>query len=349
MLEIVRDYFSLSPDVMLKEIQGLLIETEQALLSKGIQYSALKTALVPDPRRREVALVFDTTDIEEGFYGLPIHTRLLPLLFGEGNHSVLVGDYAGQNQERLYEAFDKSVQLARNVTWRHSSQFYVVYVNNLTDNMVHKLRSGLAGFGPYAGFADLTFASPLKVYLSMMLVNYYLQHRDIVIMGHEDDVDNTQDRNMVGLPFDDFGYRITSIQDQMFSTLLSYKIERPVFEGFKADTEFSLNAVNPRPVDLSDFDIQVDGRKFEYLAREKANSLRGIGLGNANAADLRRMILEKVSSNYIYNMEHDENHDTTKFNIVLEVGPPAALAAFRVLAALEYMPDDKLLRVITLY
>lgn len=349
MLEVIRDYFDLTPDVMFREIQGLLAETEQALLKKGIRYGSLKTALVPDPHRREVALVFDTSVIEEAWYGLPIHTRLLPLLSRKSNHSVLVGDYIGPNQDLLYEAFAESVELARDVDWRHGTQFYIVYINNLTDDMVASLRVGLEGFEPYVGLADVTYASRFKLYLSMCLVHCYLQYRGVVIMGHEDDVPNDRDVNMAGYPFDDFGFRIRSLQDQLFSTFLAYKIERAVFPGLESDTEFSLNAVDPRPSSLSEFGIEVELPKFDYLRREKAESLKGIGLLDGDAKALERMILEKLSSNYIYNVERDDDHDLTKFNIILEGQTPKTHRPFRVMAALEYMPHAKRLRLLTLF
>ena len=122
MLEVMRDYFNLPSKRMRNEIQGMLAETQKMLSSKGIKYGDLKSVLVPNPKRREIALVFDTSVIEESWYSLPIHTTLMPLFSKRSNHSILVGDYIGDNehQERLYEAFFESVQLVRDVTWRHT-------------------------------------------------------------------------------------------------------------------------------------------------------------------------------------------------------------------------------------
>jgi len=351
MLEVMRDYFNLPSKRMRNEIQGMLAETQKVLSSKDIKYGDLKSAHVPNPKRREIALVFDTSVIEESWYSLPIHTTLMPLFSKRSNHSILVGDYIGDNehQERLYEAFFESVQLVRDVTWRHSTQFYIVYINNLTDKMVETFRTGLIGFEPYVGFSDTTFASRFKLFLSTMLVNECLKHRDIILVGHEDDRDNSEDVNMRSYPWEEFGYTCRSLQGIYFGVLLSYKIERPVFKGFEVDSEFSINAVHSDPVSFTDFEIEIDEHKFAYLAAEKSGTLKRMGLLGSDLTNLKKLIASKISSNYIYNMTHDDQHDTTKFNIILEVNPEDGSAPLRVLAALEYMPRENCLRLITLH
>ncbi|MCE2486350.1 MAG: hypothetical protein J4F42_12610 [Desulfurellaceae bacterium] len=105
MLESMRNYFKIGPARMQHEIQGLLAQTKEILASKGIKYSALKSALVPDPKRREIALVFDTLNMQESWYGFPIYRALMPLLSRQSNYSILAGDYIGDNdwQDVLYE------------------------------------------------------------------------------------------------------------------------------------------------------------------------------------------------------------------------------------------------------
>ena len=78
---------------MLHEIQALRREVEEVLSAKGISYDALRPALVPNQKRREVALVFDTTAIDDSWYGGRIFERYMPLFKATGSHSVLAGDY----------------------------------------------------------------------------------------------------------------------------------------------------------------------------------------------------------------------------------------------------------------
>lgn len=351
MLEVARDYFNIGPERMQREIQGMLARTEEILASKSVKYSALKSALVPDLKRREIALVFDRQRIENSWYGLPIYTALIPLFSKQGNHSVLAGDYIGDNdqQDALHEAFSESVVSIRDVAWCYSNQFFIVYINNLTDNMFQTIHKGLIGFEPYVGFADVTFASRFKLYLSTMLVNDCIKHKNVILMGHEDDLDNKEDVNMSSYPWEEFGYTCRSLQGMYFGVLFSYKIERPVFKGFEVDTEFSINAVNSNPLPISNFEVRVDENKLGYLAAKKAGTLKRMGLIGSNLSKLKDMISERVSSNYIYNMMHDDQHNITKFNIILEFHPADGAPPQRVLAAVEYIADERCLRLITLY
>ena len=47
-------------------------------------------------------------------------------------------------------------------------------------------------------------------------------------------------------------------------------------------------------------------------------------------------------------MAYTDEHDTSQFNIILEVVPPSR-KPFRVLVALKYIADDKRLQLITLF
>lgn len=60
MLEVMRSYFGVSSAGMHREIRGMVTQTVQLLAKKGVDYKKLQKALVPQPNRREVALIFDT-------------------------------------------------------------------------------------------------------------------------------------------------------------------------------------------------------------------------------------------------------------------------------------------------
>lgn len=349
-LEGIRDRFQMDPIPMQDAIEGMLGQTEEILASKGIQYGNLKSALVPSPKRREVAIVFDTQKVRESRYSIPIYSALIPLLLPQSNHSILAGDYISHRdqQDLLRDSFFESVELARPVEWNSSDQFFIVYVNNLTDNMINTLRDGLASFEPFVGLAETTFASNFKWCLSTMLVNVCLKYKNTILMAHEDDRDNSEDVNLSNFPCEDSGYACRSLQEMYFGVFLSYKIERSVFQGFWADTVLSINAVNPHPLPIAEFNILVGQNKFRYLSDEKTAILKRIGFLDGDASRLQDMIAERISSNYIYNMEHNQ-YNVTKFNIILEIHPTDNATPQRVLAALEYNPADRFLRLITLH
>ncbi|WP_429819543.1 hypothetical protein [Ensifer sp. B1-9] len=325
-LEVTRDYLKVSPAAMFREIQRLRHETEEALALKGIRYTDLKTALVPDRQRKEMALVFDRNAIENSWYGLQVFRKIIPLFDRNSNHSVLVGDYIGDHgaQDLLFNAMQQSVVLTRDVDFEYSHQFFVVYINNLTEAMMARFHQELASWQAYIGHADTTYASQFKLLLSTMLADAFIKHRTIIIQGHEDDRPNTEDINMCG------------------------KIERPVYPGFEVDTEFALNAINPNPQPLEGFSVEVEEAKLGYLKSAKSGSLARAGLEQVTEDELAALIRSKISASYIYNMSYDDTHQVSKFNVIVEL-PRVDEAATRLLAAMEYKPDSRSLRLITLY
>jgi hypothetical protein len=350
MLEVARNYLNLSPEQMLIEIQTLRRQLADVLKKKGVNYDDLRGALVPDQKKLEMALVFDTMKLEDSWYGYEVFKQVIPLLDPRTKNSILHGDYIGDNQDQdvLYEAFRDAIFPVRPTVYRHSSQFYIVYINNLSNAAFEHLAQGLIGFEPYVGYANTTYSSTFKTLLSMKLVNLCVKSGGKIIQGHEDDLDDTENINMSGYPFEENGYECVSIGSDLEGVLLSYKIERPVFDGFEVDTEFSINAVNPRIYSLEEFGVQVEEAKLSYIKQAKAGSVHGAGLAKVSADELRKIIRSKLRSNYIYNMSYLAEHNVTKFSIVIEVAGKEG-RPFRLMAALEYRPDEKVLRLVTLY
>ncbi len=354
LLEVMRDYFQLDSSSMQGEIRAALAQTIEVLNSKGISYPDLKTALVPRTDRREAAFIFDTMRIDGASYGLPIHARLIPLFSKQSNHSVLVGDCIGSNeaQGRLFRILSEGITLARTVEYRHSTQFYAVYVNNLSNAMLASIHDRLTPYLPYAGYADLTYSSPLKLYFSTVLRDCYLLNRSFVIVGHEDDVPNETNVNTPGYPFEEHGYLLRSLQSSLFGLFLSYKIERPVLRGREADMEFGLTSISAQPKPLGQLSVRVEAAKFDYLLNQKGGTIKRSGLLEARQGDLEGLIEAKILSNYIYNLRYDEQHDTPLFDILLEFQPLDSAPGthpVRLMAALEYTPSEMTLRLVTLY
>lgn len=179
----------------------------------------------------------------------------------------------------------------RDIIYDYSNQFYVVFINNLTDAMIQVLHEGLQDFAPYSGLADITYSSGFKSYLSVILPSYCIQYRNTIICAHEDDLPDSDYAYLAGYPFEDFGYVVRSVPRTLQDVLLSYKIEMPAIRGFdEVDIDLSLNAVTPNPLPLEHFEIEIDERKFDYIQREKAHSLRKIGLSGGNATTLKLLI-----------------------------------------------------------
>ena len=350
MLEVMRSHFAMSPEQMFREIQGMRRSVDAALSFKNVNYSDLRSALVPSQERNEVALIFDTLKIDDNWYGNDVFKRIIPLLDKRSNHSVLVGDYLDRKgqEEQLFKAFQSAVLPRRPIEYRYPTQFYIVYINNVTSEMIQTLDKGLYDYPAYAGFADMTYISMFKIYLSTMLINLFVKKGRTIIQAHESDCDDGEDYNMCGYPFEENGFICRSINDDLAGVLLSYKIERPVYSGFEEDTEFALNAIGMDVHCIADFQVELAEAKLKYLKENKSGSMARAGLEKVSAEELAELIREKISHNYIYDLSFVPEHNVRKFSTVLELKPPGG-GATRLKATLAYEPNKKNLRLITLY
>ena len=111
----------------------------------------------------------------------------------------------------------------------------------------------------------------------------------------------------------------------------------------------SLNAVSHQVLPLEDFSVQIEEAKHEYLKSEKIGKLRKAGVAELDRDELARLIKAKIAASYIYNLVYLEDHDVIKFNLMLELPRPDGGYPTRVVAAMEYQPKAKILRVITLH
>lgn len=349
MLEFMRGLFKLTTTVMHQEIQGLHIATQEILQSKGIDYAQLKSGLVPVADRDEAAFIFDSQSIDSSWYGLEVAKATIPLLDKRSTQSVLCGDLIGEDQHLIFDILQESLVSARSFTFAHGTTFYCVYINNLSNAALESICGALCKFPPYVGFIPATFQSRAKTYLSSILVNGYLKHRNTIIMGHEDDRPNKEDVNTVGYPFEDFGYRVVSLQSSYFDLFLGYKIERPVFPGFEVDTEMSLNAISDKVLPIDDFTVELKEAKYNYLKSEKLEKLEKAGIAELDRVNIAALIRAKVAASYIYNLTYLPEHDVIKFNVILEIPKVDGGYPTRLLSALEYQPLQKILRVITLF
>lgn len=349
MLEVMADYFKLDHEAIHREINGMFQDLLQILKSKSINYQDLRACLTPSIDKKEVILVFDSLQIDSSWYGGEVFEKILPLLDRRSSHSFLCGDYISQNlgQDRLYQELVSSIELRNPSEYRHGSQYFFVYINNVSDDLLKRLDEGLKPFRPYTGFIDVTFACFMKRYASVTLVNSFIKHKGIVICGHGDDRDNSENVNMPGYAFEDNNYKCLSLMDTLVGVFLSYKIERPVYKGFARDTDFSINSITSNVLAINDFEVEIDDRKLKYLKENKTGRMKKTELVSFECAEIDALIREKVADNYLYNMTYLEEHGTTKFNILIEKEVSEGLP-IRIMVALEYMPEHRKLRLITM-
>ncbi len=348
MLEILRDHFGVGPDRMKREIQMLHAETVKVLASKKIEYAELRSALVPSMDKHEAVFLFDSTECKSRLYGREVFDHLLPILDQRTTQSILVGDLLGDDQKLIFGILEESLTLSRSFTFQHATLLFGVYINNLTPAALQRLHTELWSFSAYLGFVPTTFLTRAKIYISTSMAGFLLKHRKKLILAHEPDRSNLENINITMYNLEQFGYEVASLQSDSYDMFLKYKIERPVFKGDQSDVELALNAISSNVHPLHDFTVQLDEAKHGYLINEKLGKLKKAGLENSDRSMIESIIQAKVSANYIYSMTYLEEHDVMKFNIMLELGRTDGYPT-RMTAALEYIPNEKILRVITLH
>jgi hypothetical protein len=347
LFDVISSYFDLSDAQMRREIVGMHAELLQILRGKGLNYYSFRSALVPQLEKLERALLFDTSRIESGWYGYDVASRLVPALDRDHRCSIRVGDLILKNQDLAFELLAREAILHRYCETRNTSQLYAVYVNNLTESRANRLHERLIPYEPYVGYIPTTFASRTKDWLSLTLVGAYLKIGAKWLCGHEDDVSNEEDYNVHSWPLDVNGYSCSSLQSIYFDHFLNYKIERAVYPGFENDTRFALTAISDKPKSLTGFNVLVEEAKAKYLRKEKAGSLARAGFERFSTTQLQELIASKVARNYIYALQF--KYEKSFFNITLELENPAHATPTRLLASLEYQPDENLLRLVTFY
>jgi len=332
-------------------IRGEFSQLVDEMSKKGIAYSSLRNALTPNINKKEIALVFDSTRITSAWYGYEIFEKVLACFDQKTSHSILVGDYIGENQHyhMLRENFMGELISDHEIDYRHNDQFYVVYINNLSSTLFAKLAANLKNYTAFIGYFDLTHETFIKSYLATILCKIAILHKREVIMPGEEDDWAEDGVNITGLPFEDYQFTIRNIFSIYYDLFLSYKIESAVYDGFEADLEFSLNALSPLIEDIDKYKIEIDQAKMDYLLTEKAGKLKKAGIFNYSIDQVAALITEKIRSNYIYEMSQLPAHNVVKFNLVIELVAQATKEVVRCNVTLACNNEDKVLKVVTLF
>ncbi len=351
LLEVLRDWYHVGDSAMRRLIWREATALTSLLERRGVRYSQLRPALVPQVTKRELALFFDRASIESGAYGWHVHANLIPLLTPDSSHSVLHGDLTAEamDPEWIRAALEIHLKPSGNpFSLVDANQIYCVYLNNVSKHLLQTLHDRLKGYGPYIGYADTTYASQFKEYLSHTLVPAYVKWGRTVLQADPDADAPSSNENLLGYPFEASGLTCRTVPDLYYGVFLSYKIERPVLAGDEADTSISTNVLADT-VDLGSCTVEIDKEKFEHLKAAHGGSLRRLGVLGAPKATLERLIQAKMASNYIYSLSYSEELGVAKFNIVLELGPLDGGEPVRTLASLELIAAARRIRLITFF
>lgn len=343
-LETIKMYFHIADEDMHNVIGDLHDALVLQLKDKKLDYYQLKPALTPNKKRKELVLVFDSTQIGSSIYGEEIFNAVLKTFDSESIHSILHGDYIDtvNSPAYLYHILSEIVDLS-NVNYQDSAQFFLIYLNNVNNTFEQRLQKTLSDQVGFVGIADVTYSSAFKTYLSLIIGLSMIKYKDIIIQDTTD-YHKDFDQNQFFYDFEGAGFKIKNIRTELFDTFLSYKIERPYFsEDDTIDQAISLNAIAPIFKYLQHCEICVDEAKIEYLKLNKRGTLHNIGFDNITSESLKSVIKRQINSNYIYSMQYDERFETAQFNIMLE------FKSHKILLGLKYLRETNTIHLITMF
>lgn len=330
---------------------------QKQLVSKKISYDQLKGALIPNQEKDkfETCFVFDSAQIDSDDYGYYVFQKLLPLLDKESTYSILGGDYLDLlskyhkgSQQVLHSEMNRALVRCHKSQYVYSNQYYLIYINRLTGGQRLKIVEGLYPYPWFTGFADVTYSSYFKNYISNILAPICIKNKNRVIMPHSPNYDENENFNMRGYPFESNGFKVFSVDDDSYGAFLSYKVESELPDA--EDVGFSLNALFPKFDSIEKLQLQLSDDKWgKYLTdkeKGKGKILESLGYTCADKEEFKKKILTHIRTNYIYNLRKNEYGDLL-FNVCAEL-PTVHGNLRKTTIALKYHPDTGTMDVVTI-
>lgn len=348
LLPVIVKTFDLNNKEYAKMVSNAFEEFENKLSEKSITYDKLKSALIPVHKDKyEVAFVFDSTSIDSSWFGYDVFEQILPALNKDSTCSILCGEIIADNLplDIVYKIMFSDIKQFHATSFRHPTQYFVVYINNLTESHKEAIITKLKRYIPFIGYVDTTFASYFKSLISRSLVHLCIKHKNIIILSHEDDLDDSQNVNNCGYSFEKYGFKYISIKEMYFSLFLSYKIESVMADV--EDLNYSMWSIAPN-YKPSTFNVHVDERKIEYLNRDKSELMKKLGLKSYTAKEIEELIKYQLDKTYFYNLEYLEGYSIPKFNVSLEL-ETTSKEKRKVVVALKYSNQKNAFELITMY
>lgn len=351
---VAKSYFEMSDENVYEMINEEFITMVNRLKKHGVDYSRLKRALIPnqDKDNNEVCLVFDSSLIDSNWYGLKIYEKLLPVLDKESTYSILAGDYIDilenkESQRFLFEILSEVLQVCNDSCYQHNSQYFLIYINSITDNQLKTILEGLQEIEWFYGYALLNKNSRFKTYLSFILCYECIKAKDTVIICHPSDYSDDEIINMRGYPFEENGFKIVSINEESFGPFLSYKIEATIPD--KEDISFAFNALFPKFDSMEKLEINLSDGKWGYLNSEqkgKGGILQSFSFEDMSKEEFATILYKHICKNYIYNLRVNEYGDYL-FNVCVELLTRDGKVR-KTTVALKYKPDCGQVDVVTI-
>ncbi|MFB7755138.1 hypothetical protein ACFC18_36900 [Streptomyces sp. NPDC056121] len=352
LLAAMRDTFDLTDGALHRIMRADHLELTQTLDEFGIAYSSLAKALVPDHRRREIALLFDSVVASlssNGWYAIDVAEAWMAGLprprKGVSVNSILRGDILYGSRDEVQAVMDEKVVYHQPFTVIHPSQVYCVYVTNLSKEQASTLISSAAEHAAYIGYADCTDRSVLKEILGRSLPNSGLRVGDMILEGVAEPGDMP---NGAGLPFESLGFTPTPVLHGLFLPFLGYRINSQLTGRNREDNCTALTALSPGAAHLEAPDIWMTPGRYGFLQDGKhRDSMEQAGLLTLSQPALEAAVSKLVAQGYLYHLRLDGYGNllyTALVDVKMEDG---RYRTFTI--GLRFNPQDKRVELMTFF
>lgn len=320
----------------------------------GVEYAALKNALVPKSGRHEVAFIIDSVRAETGPYGYSMADSWLPIIrrLGPGKTAIRIGDIVGLPNELVWDQLQERMIGPIDFPRMHCSSYFVVYLTNLSTTQLRNLDRGLAAtIDAYLGYIDCSTWIPIKA--GLLLPQVGLRLGNTVVTG----ADEEGNANSYGYPFEQAGFDVVGIPDELYGPFLGHRLDNGIPAWADQDSSLSLTAIGGDLKPASNTSIIIDESRIEYLGKDHGTSLSRAGLANLGKDRLADAIEERLHNGLIYNLRfidvHRNNVSAPEFNALMysvQIEFPDDTGTMRrYQVGLKYTPESHTSEVVTFF
>ena len=353
--DMLKDHFKLDNDHIYNEIEGVFKPMVERLKEIGVPYEKLKNVLTPQIDKMEICFVFDSLKIENTIYASVILKELIPLIVGIEKTAMFYGDLIGpetrEGQNAVKEIMLQSINFNTALNYRNSSQYFLVFFNNISSAKLAIIDRWLKNFSFYLGYSNITYNCYFKDIVASSIGQKCLFYKKIAILpvSEDEEIDDSNPINYSFINYDKYGYKIRNIKEFAYSSFLSFKIQRSYHEFDNDDQVYSLHTVTKEPSLIKGFDVQIDEEKYFYLLRNKLGVLKTTGLDVLHINQFRDIIRNNLNTNYIFNMDYNKDYECIKFNTVIDLFSEEKGKNKKYLISFQVNNVEKNIRLITMY
>lgn len=307
LIKVIAETQDLSDNEIHKLLQTMHQQVMSALSLKGVNYNDLSTALTPRSDKQEIAFVFDSSQSTSPYYGGEFSEVWLSALRSSGGPTrtaILEGDVIGLQPELVWKIMDEQLvrPLGQKIPQLSSEQYFVVYFTNISNGHLSKLDHTMRPLSPaYLGYIKCSGSVLFKTGLPLVQVALRIDNN---IITTEDEDGNA---NPHGYAFNKFGFNVIGVNEDLYGTLLDFKIDMGISDWNESDGAIALGALSGIMRNIASMSLTIDDTRFKYLKSEKPGhghgaSIRKAGLEKLNKERLAEAIKIELNKGLLYNL-----------------------------------------------